>query len=849
MVECPICFWKGEEFLSYGIKIRKNAKCPNCESLERHRFLYLYLRGILPRNKYIKLLHFAPERCLADFFHSLRNIDYLSVDLSSNLAMRKEDITNLSLEENTFDIIICSHVLEHIEDDMKAMKELFRILKPGGFALIMVPIDFSRNETFEDFSVTSPEERLKFFGQDNHVRVCGKDYHNRLEKSGFDVDIIKAIEFLKKSEIEKYALSENDFIYSCQKDESNFLIKKILFLKKRIKDINLNFNKINRDYLNKEELENYAKKNKVSLSGFNEKISIITLTHNNDLFLKYFETILKNITYDNFEWVIFANGCGEKYLKSLKEIQDSRVKVIENKKNLSFSKANNLAVKSASGDYLLFLNDDIEGLPNWLENMIETYVENENVGAVGSILIYPQGRHSYQETPASIQHAGIRFNLEREFIRPMNIGKLENPLTIKNDYSIPAVTAACLMIKKDFFNEVEGFDEDYKWGYEDVDLSLKLLQKGYNNFISSKSLLYHYESFTQLADKDREIIRRRSDNVRLFRKKWFKFLYPRVTEDYIENKGFFNFKPLKIGFIVSELSTKALYGDIFTAMGLAKYLRKIGYETYLISKNNPKLLKETNIIISMLDDFNIRLIKNNKIAIKIAWIRNWANKWVRRRWFKDFDFYLASSEKIFEIVENKVGGKTFILRIGADTELFKPCDTDRIKDKSDLVFVGSYWGDKRDVIERLKVLDGFKIRLYGRGWDSFKFLKKYNQGEIGYYHIPVIYGSSKIVLDDQHKETKPYDSINSRVFEALACGKPVVTNANKSITEVLDKGVICTKDEDETLDIIRDLLKDEERLKKMGEEGRKLILAKHSYEVRANEFKSILAKYLMGIKK
>ena len=193
----------------------------------------LYFHTI-PNGKYIKLLHFAPERCLTDFFLSLKKIDYLSVDLSSNLAMKKEDITSLSFRDNIFDIIICVHVLEHIEDDTRAIRELFRVIKPGGFAIIQVPIDFKRNKTFEDFSISSPEDRLKFFGQDNHVRVCGIDYHDRLKKSGFEVNIIKPIEFLGRSKVEKYAISESDFVYLCQKSIYHSLIEKIASLKRNL---------------------------------------------------------------------------------------------------------------------------------------------------------------------------------------------------------------------------------------------------------------------------------------------------------------------------------------------------------------------------------------------------------------------------------------------------------------------------------------------------------------------------------------------------------------------------------------------------------------------------------------
>src|SRR3972149_11142427 len=139
-VECPFCGWRGKKFFPAGVNPRKNAKCPRCGSLERHRLYYLYLKNVIPKNQRLKMLHFAPERSMSMFFRSYSNLDYLSVDIKSGRAMKEENITNLSFPDNSFDIIFCSHVLEHIEDDRRAMGELHRVLKPGGFSLIAVPV-------------------------------------------------------------------------------------------------------------------------------------------------------------------------------------------------------------------------------------------------------------------------------------------------------------------------------------------------------------------------------------------------------------------------------------------------------------------------------------------------------------------------------------------------------------------------------------------------------------------------------------------------------------------------------------------------------------------------------------
>ncbi|MBU4580790.1 radical SAM protein [Patescibacteria group bacterium] len=219
MVKCPFCNWEGQEFLPYGVNFRKNAKCPKCNSLERHRLIYLYLKKILNKHKPLKVLHFAPEKILINLFKSYKNIEYLSADINPKKAMQKENLTHLSFEDNSFDIIICNHVLIYIEEDKKAMKELYRILKPKGFAILQEPVFRDKNKTFENFAITDPKERENIFGGFNHVRTYGKDYISRLMNAGFKVKINNFSKSLKKEEAKKFSLSKED-IYICSKPET-----------------------------------------------------------------------------------------------------------------------------------------------------------------------------------------------------------------------------------------------------------------------------------------------------------------------------------------------------------------------------------------------------------------------------------------------------------------------------------------------------------------------------------------------------------------------------------------------------------------------------------------------------
>lgn len=206
-------------FLPYGYENqRANVLSPSTLSLERHRLLWLYLKNetslfTTPQ----KLLHFAPEQAFYKRFKKLKHINYVTTDLVSPLADIKADICNLPFEDNSFDFILCNHVLEHIPNDTKAMQELYRVLKPNGTAILQIPLDYNRAITFEDNSITDAKERAKIFGQYDHVRIYGLDYFDKLKEIGFKVNANHYSQTLTTEEIKRYCLDENELIPICTK--------------------------------------------------------------------------------------------------------------------------------------------------------------------------------------------------------------------------------------------------------------------------------------------------------------------------------------------------------------------------------------------------------------------------------------------------------------------------------------------------------------------------------------------------------------------------------------------------------------------------------------------------------
>jgi predicted SAM-dependent methyltransferase len=215
-VTCPICESSYRKFLPYGrINPRENALCPNCLSLERHRLIWLYLQEQTDFFKSRKdILHIAPEACYINRFEKLHGDKYITADIESPLAKVKMDIHQIPFNENKFDVVLCNHVLEHVRDDIQAMKEIHRVLKPGGFAILQIPFfNPVPDVTFEDASITDKREREKIFGQDDHVRKYGHDYSKRITQSGLRAVEENFVNNLPEEKLKKFGLAKGEIIY------------------------------------------------------------------------------------------------------------------------------------------------------------------------------------------------------------------------------------------------------------------------------------------------------------------------------------------------------------------------------------------------------------------------------------------------------------------------------------------------------------------------------------------------------------------------------------------------------------------------------------------------------------
>lgn len=217
---CPICGGEFRKMLPYGNKGEANRLCPKCLSLERHRLLFLFLKQKTDFFTHdLKVLHIAPEQPFLKRLKKLHNLDYTTADLVSPIADVKMDVMDMPFEDASFDVVLCNHVLEHVGDDRQAMREIYRVLKPGGWAVLQVPLNLNLKTTLEDPDVTTAKERERVFGQYDHVRWHGQDYPDRLRSAGFEVHTPDLSDTLTDDDFKRMRLPVGEYIPLAIKSE------------------------------------------------------------------------------------------------------------------------------------------------------------------------------------------------------------------------------------------------------------------------------------------------------------------------------------------------------------------------------------------------------------------------------------------------------------------------------------------------------------------------------------------------------------------------------------------------------------------------------------------------------
>lgn len=573
------------------------------------------------------------------------------------------------------------------------------------------------------------------------------------------------------------------------------------------------------------------------------------LTHLERLFNNFDETT----NYSNYEVIVVDNASTDGTKEFLKNLQNKlNLRVITNTENKSFSESNNIASKKAKGSFLLFLNNDITPTHGWLAQLVSTALKNKSVGAVGAKLIYPY-KPGF-ENSHKIQHGGLGFKLENGFIRPINLGVGEDFLSRNNlrEEEKAGVTAACMLVEKTKFNKIGGFEEAYWYGYEDVDLCLKLREAGYKNVINNAAVLFHHEFGTQDKFDSRTISGYRKKNMVVFRNRWQAKLYPMLWRSVLGQDSIYSDKKLHVGFIVTEVGDKAVAGDYMTAKELGEALEKKGCRVSYIGIKSPSnpydIDPDIDVLISMIDGYDISRVTQPK-AVKIAWCRNWFERWAKHSYFRDFDIVLSNSEKAQKFFKDEYFVDSYIFKIATNKNRFtKNYPLEILSEfKSDICFTGNYWHVPRDISSLLdveKFKDRFSIKIFGKDWDHVQKLKPYWRGFLEYKNIPKVYAASKILIDDATFVVNEWGSVNSRVFDGAASGVLVLTNGVEGSRETFDGLVPTFTTKEDLSSLLEKYLDDDSLRQKKIDEIKSYVLKHHTYEHRADQLFEILENEL-----
>jgi GT2 family glycosyltransferase/spore maturation protein CgeB len=568
------------------------------------------------------------------------------------------------------------------------------------------------------------------------------------------------------------------------------------------------------------------------------RVSLVVLNRNGAPYLRALFTGLGDATdYPDFEVIVVDNASTDDSLDFLRGANPSfPLEVVANEANASFSEANNQGAAVVTGELLLFANNDIEPFESgWLRELVAC--QSKVGAAVGATLLHAEGRQPTGAPPYAVQHHGIRFRNDQGFPKGVNLGG-HDPLgpQLGVDADVPAVTAACMLVRRDTFRAVGGFSPGYRYGTEDVDLGLKLQAAGVPVVCSGRAVLLHHESPTQDAE-GRDFMRaNRTVNRRLFLERWGARLTREIALERLCGGGGFwtDARQPHVAITRTSNDIRDGWGDWYTAEELGTALERAGWRVSYVQRKGDDwytLPPGVDFLLLMMDVYDQPRAGD---VPTIAWVRNWTERWLEREWFDRVHVVFASSGRSARLIEAATGRLAPLLPIATNPERFRPVAPGP-ELASDYVFTGNHWGVRRDIEDAIDPRPGERFRIYGKGWSDVPEMKAFAGGDVAYDMLPAIYSSTKIVIDDTAGPTLPYGAVNSRVFDALASGAAVVTNCESGVRELFDDDFPVWSSRDSLRTQLDRLLGDNTGRAALVARYRSQVLAEHTYERRAQQ--------------
>ena len=568
-------------------------------------------------------------------------------------------------------------------------------------------------------------------------------------------------------------------------------------------------------------------------------VGIVVLTRNGQ---KHLESLFRSFyefnTFESFRFYVVDHGSNDDSESLCKRWQkDLPISFYGRGHNYSYSASNNFAARLAREDVLLFLNNDITFHRDILASAL-SYFRDPEVGIVGIKLLNESSKRAEGDVHESpVQHLGVQFDFtrgNRPFL-PYEIPHL--PRGSDTAILVPSVTAAFMLVRRKDFLQLNGFDEGYFYGYEDVDFCITFARRTGKQIVCANELSALHKVSSTRGNARPEERRKYANNFVRLKQRIGQSL---VREHRSSRSG--GVSPLtgrrfRIAFAVSGTSLEIPEGDLFTAYELGLELnRQYGWDIRYLGPDEWYELGEFDAVVAMRQDFDPEKIHDqNPYLIRIAWLRNAFDRWLDSDTLHHFDIVWCASRKALDVARSRTGAYTGLLYIATNPTLFSPGPVDA-ELASDYCFTGSFFNVSRQIIFDLEPdsVPG-KFRVFGSNWGPIAKFRDFAGTHLPYLEVPRAYRSTKLVLDDANHTVKGWGSVNSRVFDAIASGALVITNDQQASLELFHGRLPWYTDARDLSAKIRAYLADGKIRAELVSELRDIVLAEHSYARRARQ--------------
>jgi spore maturation protein CgeB len=578
-------------------------------------------------------------------------------------------------------------------------------------------------------------------------------------------------------------------------------------------------------------------------------ITIILLKHKADQGLKKrLQQLLKTTPDKNIEILIAAN---QSKVSSLNKKWANKACLSWIQTNSQPTQAFNQAVHAAKGEYVVLMDNSVSGTANWLTHLMAAAETKQDFGAIAPDFLYQttdrlkpwyqfwKKQQNQEQNQGQAHSSGLAFN---DFVDHF---ALESTTETDHNSLKPRVCLShhCLLMRKQTYLDSGGLNEDFDYHQAITDLCLRMWQNQLKNYSCSQS---------QIICMQNESEKKHMVSTS-FQKTW----HATIKKHYWSEKLYssplaFSASKMTVAIAVTDHGDAVTAGDYYSAQELAIELQNLGWDVVFLSRYKNEwynIADKVDVLINLLDEYDLAQIpKRNKKLITIAWARNWFDKWCQSPCFNHYNLVFASSPSACDYIAANSRKQAQLLPLASSATRFgnKPqCDAEKYS--SDICFTGSYWGHPRDIMTALskKILSQYDFHVYGANWQNYPGFKAYDKGFLDYEKMPCVYHHSSIVIDDANHVTKPYGSVNSRVFDALMSGTLVISNGVKGSNELFNGQLPCYQTPQELEKLLLYYLQNPEARQQKTDQLKQLVLEKHSYKHRAKTLLSALKDYLL----